>query len=144
MSLVPTANIQDLKAICQAIAAEAQGLCPWAWDDRFEAVLAQCNFEQASRLHPVLQKHFPPAWTVLNCADAPPKVGDVTRALGGIKARQELFLTDKAPFEMALGVAWWPWGDGKSVSLRFFLWPKPDLDFELNEELCSWFGIVKV
>lgn len=140
---MPNENIQVHEATCKSIVAGIQDPCSWSWDDRFGAVLTQCDTEQSSHLHQLLREHFPPAWTPSNCTGAPSRIGEIAETLGGIQQGQELFLTDTNQHEMVLGVAWWPWGNGQCVSFRFFLWPTPDSNSEVNKELCNWFGIVR-
>lgn len=89
----------------------------WNWDDRFNAALAQFQIESAEAVGKVLEEHLGTAWDSDTIARAPEKVNVFFTKLGGIMTGQLLFVAD-LPEERMIFCAWWPWGNGQTVSIR--------------------------
>ena len=62
--------------------------------------------------------------------------------IGGIRSTQQLFTTQLEQDVMSY-VAWWPWGDGQTISIRVGLVLSgtiPDVDAaSLQREFVGWF-----
>ncbi len=86
----------------------------WTWDGRLKCVSSTFPSEMIASVRQAFAELFPHEWTVESFASAP----EPARVrCGNLRAGQLLLTGDEVatlvPFAM-----WWPWGDGKMVSLR--------------------------
>ncbi len=107
----------DNKTICEQLLYDFRGVLTWKWDDWVGTFLAEFDIDQESDVRSVLEKHLPIAWDSSNINKAPKAVLQLDDYLGGIRPTQYLFSSD--PFDEAfVFCAWWPWGNGSTISLR--------------------------
>lgn len=88
----------------------------WEWDDRFEVALAAFSTEHEARVSRILGDELRATWLASTVANAPAFVHAITRIMG-LRSGQKLFATDDDGEAMVF-CAWWPWGGGKTISLR--------------------------
>ena len=110
-------NTSDMEDICRQLTDALQGVLSWQWDNRFEAVLAQIKTDKKESVREVLERSLIHAWDKANIDKASDTVQAVIRQLGGLMAGQLLFTSDPAK-DAFLFCAWWPWGDGETISVR--------------------------
>ncbi|MBX7101997.1 MAG: hypothetical protein K1X89_30060 [Myxococcaceae bacterium] len=92
----------------------------WKWDGRFEAVESAFPRSAEAVAREKAVALLPSVWTSATVKEAPEAVRALAADTGGLRAGQLLF--SAAPVESALPFGlWWPWGDGKTVTLRIGL-----------------------
>lgn len=94
-----------------------RGVLTWKWDSRFEAVLAEFGAGQKDEIRAILERSLPKSWDSSNIGEAPDRVRSINDHLGGLWPGQRLFTPDPEG-DGIIFCAWWPWGDGKTISLR--------------------------
>lgn len=137
------ADLIPLQAVADAIVTGGRTMFSWTWDDRFHAALSTFPRRAAPEAQALLRQHLPGHWTSDSLRDAPPAVLTIAASLGGLRADQELLLSD-LDRSVVLCACWWPWGDAATVSLRLTLslerLPEADRP-RLLSELRGWFGL---
>ena len=89
----------------------------WKWDGRFEAVESAFPRAAEAQAREKVGALLPSAWSSVTVKEAPEAVRTLATKTGGLRPGQLLF--SGAPVEGALPFGlWWPWGDGKTVTLR--------------------------
>ena len=89
----------------------------WTWDERFETALAEFDASDRERIQGVLKRHLGIEWDKSNMKKAPDEIRDIAGNMGGLRPGQKLFTSDPGR-EVLIFCAWWPWGDGKTISIR--------------------------
>jgi hypothetical protein len=112
----------DPQKACKNIASALQGFLSWKWDDRFGVVLAEFGTEDKNKIRSVLDQHFNSPWDMSSIETAPENVHAVADHLGGVTKEQTLF-TSVLEKETLIFCAWWPWGNGKTISIRIAPFP---------------------
>ena len=103
---------------CSELVAALQADLSWEWDSRFETALAQISIEEKNGICTTLEKHMGTAWDSVTIDMAPERMQRVIGRLGGIMPGQLLY-TVGLPEDGVAFCAWWPWGNGKTISIRF-------------------------
>lgn len=109
-------SLSSEEDICKDLFGALHGWS-WKWDDRFGAVLAEFGVADQVKVRDVLTRLFSCAWDRSTVDAAPDAVQAVKSHCGGLKPGQLLFTTDPGR-EGFIYCAWWPWGNGTSISLR--------------------------
>jgi len=109
--------ITPIESLCTDFVNTYHGKLTWEWDDRFDAALATCEAENKDDVHGSLESHMKTIWNSAGADSAPDNVLDVINHFGGLMPEQLLFTTDPHQ-DILLCCAWWPWGDGNTISLR--------------------------
>jgi hypothetical protein len=113
-------NAYDVEKICSRIYSECDSLVTWKWDDRFQAVLSEFPADREEEVMSVLEKYFDTCWDEETIDYAPGKVRSVAKGLGEVRQGQRLFSSDPEQDALLLG-AFWPWKNGKKISLRMLV-----------------------
>ena len=113
-------NACDIEKIGSRIYSECDFLVTWKWDDRFQAVLSEFPADHEEEVMSVLEKHFDTCWDEETINFAPGKVRSVAKDLGALRRGQRLFSSDPDQEALLLG-AFWPWQNGKRISLRMMV-----------------------
>ncbi|MCJ7680474.1 MAG: hypothetical protein MUP70_07105 [Candidatus Aminicenantes bacterium] len=136
-------NSSGLENVCRELSGEFQGVLAWKWDDRFQTVLAEFNVDNKERIHNSLERRLDRIWDSSNIEKAPVVVQTISSTFGGIMPGQLLFTSD--PDQDALVFcAWWPWGNGETISIRLSPFYKKPFDSDRAEgpqEFKKWFGV---
>ena len=106
----------------------------WTWDDRFEAAVVSFKVDEQAGVLAAVEKTLPTAYTLQSIGTATPAVQTAAKRLGGLRGEQRLLAAESG--DALLFGAWWPWGDGKTVSLRVGV-----LGGATVAELRGWFGV---
>ena len=128
---------------CKELLSAFQGVLSWKWDSRFEAVLAEFDVANKDRIHSILDKYFRIIWDSSNINKAPKTVKKINISLGKLRSGQMLFTSDTTQAAY-IYCAWWPWGSGKTISIRIAPCYKRLADPERAERIQQfkgWFGI---
>ena len=135
----------NIESICEELFGAFQGVLSWAWDSRFKSVLAEFSVDIEDSVRETLERNFSMTWHTANIGQSPDTLRFVNTHLGGLLDEQ-LFFTSEPTLEGFVFCAWWPWGSGKTISIRIspFYYRLNELQMvELNKKLKHWFGILE-
>ena len=118
----PIMSNPELQNACKNVAAALQGFLSWKWDNRFGVVLAEFGTEDKDKILSVLEQHFNSVWDMSSIQTAPENVYAAANSLGGLDEEQ-VFFTSAIEKEILIFCAWWPWGNGKTISIRIAPFP---------------------
>jgi hypothetical protein len=107
----------DLEKVSRELLAVSWGIFSWKWDHRYEAFLTEFSVDKEDEFRGILERDFRKVWDSLNISEAPDIVQMCNDNFGGLRSGQLLFTTDPSQDVFVCG-AWWPWSDGKTISLR--------------------------
>lgn len=136
-------NKSGLENDCKELLSAFQGVLSWKWDSRFEAALAEFAAGKKESIRAILDRSLRITWDSSNIGNAPDVVREIDNHLGGLRSGQ-LLLTSDPDREPFIFCAWWPWGDGKTISIRIASSYKKLSDSEKAGEIQlfkEWFGI---
>ena len=125
-------NNSNLENVCREFISAFQATLSWKWDSRFETVLAEFFVDNKDRVREILERYLSIAWDSSNIGKAPDVVRMIAGHLGGLRSEQLLFTSDPNQDALIFG-AWWPWGDGNTISLRVAPFDKRLSDSEMSE-----------
>ncbi len=132
-----------LEKSCSQLAKTLGETLTWKWDNRFETVLAEFSVTDKEKIHQTLTSHMGETWKTENAGMAPKVVQMVINYFGGLNPGQTLLTSDPNQDGLLL-CAWWPWGNGQTISIRLGVFAD-SLGDEDNEKLTQlfrgWFGI---
>jgi hypothetical protein len=132
----------ELEKICKELANAFKGILSWKWDSRFDTVLAEFTTDKKNSVRAILDRHLSMTWDSSNIGSAPKTIQKINTHLGKLRSGQLLFSSD--PKQKAyLFCAWWPWGDGKTISIRIAPYYKGLSDSEKADKtqlFKRWFG----
>ena len=135
--------IAHIENICLRFVSAFQDQLTWEWDDRFEAVLATCKTEVKDAVSMSLEYHMKTVWDNSNTEDASDIVLDAISHFGGLMPGQLLFTSDQF-LDILLCCTWWPWGDGKTASIRIAPYQNKISDADktmVKKKFQKWFRI---
>jgi len=136
-------NTTRLEKSCTRIIETLGEKLTWKWDERFETVLAEFSVTDKETVHQTIASHMDNIWGIDNGEGSPKVVQMIIDYFGGLNPGQTLFTSDPHKDGLLL-CAWWPWGNGKTISIRLgvFADALTDQDNEkLTERFRGWFGI---
>ena len=136
-------NKSDLENVCRKLLSEFQGILSWKWDGWVEAVLAEFGVGGKDSLRGVLERYLGSSWDSSNIDKAPGIVRMINSNLGGLRPGQLLFTSDSNQ-DAIIFCAWWPWSNGRTISIRIAPFYKKLSDSEKAEQIKlfkDWFGI---
>ena len=140
---MPELDKSELDNICKELLSAFQGMLSWKCDDRFDAVLAEFDAADKDSIRAILDRYLGSTWDSSNMDKAPHTVKKVNSYLGKLMAGQMLFTSDSTQAAY-IYCAWWPWGNGKTISIRIGPCYKrlPDPEKALKfKKFKGWFGI---
>ena len=136
-------DISLLEARCRHLIDLLGDTLTWKWDDRFETVLAEFDISQKGAVQSLLVKEMHKVWQPDNTGQAPELIHILINYFGGLNPGQQLFTSDP-DIDGLLLCAWWPWGNGQTISIRLAVFAD-SLSDEQNEELTrifrTWFKV---
>ncbi|MBU0728571.1 MAG: hypothetical protein KKE17_14785 [Proteobacteria bacterium] len=94
-----------------------QGTLTWKLDNRFSTLLSEIEVQDQGKIREILCRHLMITWDNGNIGNAPEPIKAVNNMLGGLSPGQMLFTSEPDPNHF-IYCAWWPWGNGKKISLR--------------------------
>jgi hypothetical protein len=92
----------------------------WDYDGRVRCVMSTIASAQEAAARTAMTSALPEVFTSDSLAGAPAPVRALADQHGGLRPGQLIFWGGQAGAPGAFGL-WWPWGNGKSVSLRIGL-----------------------
>jgi hypothetical protein len=132
-----------IEGTCRELAQGFQGLLSWKWDRRFETVLGEFSVEKQEVVRQTLERHLRLTWDSSNVGHAPQVIRAIDDRFGGLRPGQIIFTSDPAG-DALIFCTWWPWSDGKEISIRIGVAFKTREDSESVERLESfknWFAV---
>nr|ART40932.1 L630 [uncultured bacterium] len=132
-----------IEEVCRELAKAFQGVLSWKWDKRFETVLAEFAVGDKDKIRAVLERHLSKTFDSSNVGNGPELVRAVDDHFGGLWPGQLLFASDPSP-DALVYCTWWPWGDGKAISIRIGSEYKNLSDSDHAEKIQlfkGWFGV---
>jgi hypothetical protein len=133
----------DVEKVCGEFLRAFQGALSWKWDGRFETVLAEFGVDNKDNVRSILERHLSLIWDSSNIASAPDTVRTINIRVARLRSGQLLFTSDPNR-DAVIFCAWWPWGDGKTISIRIAPFFKKLSDSETAEKIQlfkGWFGV---
>ncbi len=106
-----------IKKVCSELVKDFDGVLDWTWDDRFESLVAEFTLESQDEVVSILGKHLKMKWDKKSIKKAPGIIKTNSQYFGALRKGQLIFTTDPESSNQIVA-AWWPWGDGQSVSVR--------------------------
>ena len=107
----------ELEKFYRELLSASWGVFSWKWDHRFEAFLTEFSADNGDEFRAILERDFSHVWDSSNIREALDIVQMCNNDFGGLRPGQLLFTTDPSQDVFVCG-AWWPWGDGETISLR--------------------------
>jgi hypothetical protein len=132
-----------IEGVCRELSHAFQGVLTWEWDKRFETVLAEFSVDKKENVRAILERYLSATWDSSNVGDAPDIVRAIESHFGGLWPGQLLFTSDPKRDALIFGT-WWPWGDGKEISMRIGPSYRTMTDAKRDEKIQlfkSWFGV---
>jgi hypothetical protein len=136
-------STSDIENICRKLMNEFQGVLSWEWESRFEAVLAKMSVDKKDSVREVLERCLVNVWDSASKDKASDSVQAVISQLGGLMPGQLLF-TSNSDKDVFIFCAWWPWGDGETISVRMAPVCRNQSgseEGELIQQFKGWFGM---
>lgn len=133
----------ELEKNCKELSGAFKDILSWTWDDRFDTVLAEFSVNNKDVVRTILDQYLNNVWDNSNIGRAPDTVKKINIDLGKLRPGQLLFTSDLNQ-EAFLFCAWWPWGNGKTISIRIAPSYNNLSDSDKtgkSRQLKSWFGI---
>ena len=132
-------NKVDLENVWRELARVFQGVLSWQWESRFETILAEFAVDNKNSIRSILEQYLGNTWDSSTIGNAPGIVQTITDQLGGLMPGQLLFTSDPG-LDTLMFCAWWPWGDGKTISIRLAPAYEKSLDLEKAEQINRFRG----
>jgi hypothetical protein len=136
-------NKSDLENLCRELLRAFHGVLSWKWDGRFETVLAEFGVVNKDSVRANLERYLSNIWDSSNIGHAPDIVRTINIRVARLRSGQFLFTSDPKR-DAFIFCAWWPWGDGKTISIRVAPFFKKLSDSETAEKIQlfkGWFGV---
>ncbi len=106
-----------LEKLCKDNLSSSWDIFSWRWDNRFEGFMTEFSTDNEDKFRTILEIDFTKVWYDSNIGEAPDIEQVCNDTFGGLQSGQLLFTTDPNQDVFICG-AWWPWGDGDTISLR--------------------------
>lgn len=102
---------------CKQLFAALQHDFTWRWDERFKMPLAEINKADKGSLEAMLEDYFGTPWNKKTVETAPETIQKILVPMGGLMPSQLLYVSGLQQ-EGIIFCAWWPWGNGQTISVR--------------------------
>jgi hypothetical protein len=127
----------EVERICRDIVRAGEGTLSWEWDDRFQMALAAFSSGHEAHVAQILQADLRSTWRADTVGQAPALVRQIAKAMG-LRSGQMLLCTEGNE-DPLLFCAWWPWGGGKTISIRIGVVAAAPGDHA--NAIKTWFGL---
>ena len=136
-------EISESASICTSLRSAFEGILEWKWDGRFGTALAEFPLDKKGSVLGILDRYLVNRWDSATIGEAPETAQKAKGHLGGLMPGQLLFVSDLGD-DPPIYCAWWPWGNGQTISIRIGLFSETmqaEKKGALTEELKGWFGV---
>jgi hypothetical protein len=130
------------EGLCGDLAEALVEILDWKWDGRFGTALAEFPLDKKGSVLEVLDRYLVGRWDSATIGEAPEIAQKVKGHLGGLMPGQLLFVSDVND-DSPIFCAWWPWGNGQTISIRIGVFSETTNAEEksvLTKELKGRFG----
>ncbi len=110
-------NKPELQAVCNELLTDLEGILSWKWDRSFQALLSEIPPEDQNKIRSILKQHFNRQYDKKTIRKAPDSFRTIAGQFGDLRSGQILFSSDPED-SVLIFAAWWPWADGKRISIR--------------------------
>ena len=110
-------NKIDIELIWKELLNALQDTLCWKWDSYFKAALAEFCVDNKDKVHDIVSRFFSNVWDSSTIAKAPDIIHMINSSLAGLRPGQ-LFFTSDTKHSDIIFCAWWPWGNGDTISIR--------------------------
>lgn len=111
------ASQSEIETMCKQLFGELRDQVTWKWDDWVGTILTEIDVGNTETIRGIINKFFPFSWDSSTINIAPQIVQSLDERLGGLRPTQLLFSADPSQ-DAVVFCAWWPWGNGSTISLR--------------------------
>lgn len=136
-------NISEIENSCRKLIESFGEKLSWKWDSRFETALAQFDVREKDWVHGIIQTQMDHVWDAKNKNNTPETVKAAIKCFGGLDSGQKLY-TSAPDNDIIILCAWWPWGNGQTISIRLGFFAA-SLSDDANEGLTGvfkdWFNL---
>lgn len=136
-------DTSNLEKTCTELVKAFEGKLAWKWDDRFNTALAEFDVNDQKDILKIIETHMGDIWDGGNFQKAPEIIQLVIKFFGGLHPGQELYTTNPERDDLLL-CAWWPWGNGQTISIRLGIFGQTltsEENFELTLLFKDWFNL---
>ena len=128
--------------ICKRISLNIPSVSRWSWDEMFNTALVVFDKSDMDVIYIPITQEFDAQWDFTTIENAPSHFYTYFNRVFGVVPGQKIFTSTDTTGTILFAV-WWPWGDGKKISLRVGLFDgnetnQPD---QFKEFLRNWFHI---
>ncbi len=114
---MPHSDTSTLEPLFTGILQDLKGITSWSWDSRFNVALAEFSARDKEAVRSALQSYLKHVWDNANAGDSAELAQWVPGHFTSLRPGQLLYTG--APLEgVWVYCAWWPWGDGQTISIR--------------------------
>lgn len=116
----------------------------WDFDSRFNSLLIVLDHHGMKSMMRALDDEFSEKWDSASIKKASKAIKKLVKSLYGIEHGQFIYSDENEDHDLALFAAWWPWGNGDSVSLRISIFsPEKNIidSIDVKKYLVEWFDL---
>jgi hypothetical protein len=110
-------NLNSLRDCCDSIIEQGKELFTWQWDPYFGAALTVITADNQAAASQLLEGCCGKPLDAQSITNGPEHLRAIMDKAGGLRSGQKVFFSDTDQPAFVL-VAWWPWGNGASISVR--------------------------
>ena len=136
-------GLQRFCEVCEKLCYNLPGALEWEWEERFGVALTVFEKDDMAAVLAAVSGHFDSQWDSGTVGEAGDQISTLVDQMFGMQPGQLLFCSDDVS-GLILFAAWWPWGNGASISLRVGMFPAGELPEDgTNTEslLKEWFRL---
>jgi hypothetical protein len=138
-------HLKSYESICSNIAQNMPSVCTWQWDEEFHVALSVFEEEHVESILSIVSKEFDQQYNSITAEDDTDTehIDKFVVPLFGIVPGQEIFVSENGS-GLILFAIWWPWGNGKTTSLRIGIISTEEQSLnkdEIKGYLTEWFSI---
>ena len=137
-----TRDLEKFKEICSHISSRMPSSYQWQWDERFQVALIVFEKEDMGAIFSAVSNEFDQQWDAATISSASGPIGELVDSFLGILPGQMIFTCEQGAGLM-LFAAWWPWGNGSTISLRIGIFSLEEHSFDKDKNkkyLTGWFN----
>ena len=134
-------DLEKFKRICSRISSGMPSSYQWQWDERFHVALIVFEKEDMGAILSTVSNEFDQQWDAATVSNASGLIGELVNSFFGISPGQMVFTSEQGAGHM-LFAAWWPWGNGSTISLRIGIFSREERTINKEEKkkhLTEWF-----
>ena len=135
-----THTLEKFRKICSQISLSIPSSYQWQWEERFHVALIAFEKRDMELILATISNQFDQQWDSTTVSNASELIGRLVKSLFGISPGQIIFASEEGA-GLILFAAWWPWGNGSTISLRIGIFSLEERTFDgdkKKEHLIEW------